>query len=84
MDKQIDNWMVILKIGRVHRISGFLMSTTTPKDKEIMDNSLKLFFTHMTQLLDVLDEYNAIQCHRLQPFIPFLDVLHIYNPMHKQ
>ena len=55
MDKEIDRWMVILKIDRVHCLSGFSVSTTTPKDKEIVDNNLKLFFTHKTQLLDLLD-----------------------------
>ena len=60
IDKEIDSWMVILKIDRVHHVSGFSMSTTTSEDEEIMDNNLKLFFTYKTQLLDLLDEYNAI------------------------
>jgi len=74
MDKEIDRWKVIQKIGRVHRLSGFSVSHTTSKDKEIADNNLKLFFTHKTHLLNVLDEYNAIPWHHLPPFSHFVDV----------
>ena len=73
-DNEIDKWMVILKIGRVRRISGFLVGITTKRDRQIMDNNLKLFLTCKTELLDLFDEFYAISCHHLPPFVPFLDV----------
>ena len=57
------------------------MSITIPKDKEIVDNNLKLFFTHKTELLDLLDEYNAIPCHHLPPFVSFVDVFVHLQPI---
>jgi len=50
------------------------MGTTTESDKQIVDNNLKLFFTCSTEILDLLDECNAIPCHHLPPFVPFVDV----------
>jgi len=46
-DNEIDRWQFILKIGQVHRISGFSMGTTTEQDRQIVDNNLKLF-SHAT------------------------------------
>ena len=73
-DNEIDRWQFILKTGRVHRISDFLVGTTTERDRQIVDNNLKLFFTCNTEVLDLLDECNAIPCHHLPPFVPFVDV----------
>ena len=73
-DNEINKWIFTLKIGRVHRISGFSVGTTIDRDRQIVDNNLKLFFTCKTELLDLLDECNAIPCHHLPPFVPFVDV----------
>ena len=67
-------WPFILKIDRVHRISGFLIGTATERDRQIVDNNLKLFFTCKTELLDLLDKCNAIPCHHLPSFVPFVDI----------
>ena len=74
MDKDIDRWKFILKMDRLYRFSGFAVSYTTDKDKEIVDNNLKLFFTHNTELLDLIDEYDAVPYHHLLALVPFLDV----------
>ena len=66
--------MVILKIGQVHHISGFLVGITTKRDRQIVDNNLKFFFTYTTELSDLLDECNAISYYHLPPFVPFVDV----------
>ena len=65
--------MFILKIDQVHRIYEFSLGTTTKRDRQIVDNNLKLFFACKTQLLDLLDECNVIPCHHLPPFVPFVD-----------
>ena len=83
-DNEIDRWMFILKIGLVHRISGFSMGTTTERDKQIVDNNLKFFFTCKTELLDSLDECNEIPCHHLRSFVPIVGVSSHLQSMPKQ
>ena len=81
MDKDIDRWKFILKMGRLHRLSGFSVSYATPKDKEIVDHDLKLFFSHKTELLDLIDEYDAVPYHHLPPLVSFLDVYAHLQPI---
>ena len=66
--------MFILKIGQVYCISEFSVDTTTERDRQIVDNNLKLFFTCKTELLNLLDECNSIPCHHLPSFVPVVDV----------
>ena len=73
-DNEIDKWQFILKSGRVHRISEFAVGTATERDRQIVDHNFKLFFTCKTELLDLLDECDAIPFHHLPPFVPFFDV----------
>ena len=67
MDVYFENWSSTSHLQ-------ILTGTMTPKDKEIVDNNLKLCFTHKTQLLNLLYEYNAIPCQHLPPFVTFLEV----------
>ena len=81
MDKDIDRWKFILKMGRIHCLFGFAVSYTTDKDKEIVDHNLKLFFTHKVESLDLIDEYDAVPDHHLPPLVPFLDVYTHLQPI---
>jgi len=81
MDKDIDRWKFTLKISRLHRLSSFTVSYIIDKDKEIVNNSVKLFFTHKTELLYLIDEYDAVPSHHLPALVPFLDVCTHLQPI---